>query len=390
MNHIDHDRLSLAVCVLALAGALAACAGEADPKPAPSARVTAELQQVLDDAVEEPEELLPGAIAYYREPGTASWTGSAGLGDIDAGKAIRAQDRIRAGSIVKTFLATVTLQHVEEGTLSLDQKLPELLPRSVTSRVKNADQITLRMLLDHTSGIPEWKIEEVEVRVIGDPNHVWTNDEVLDIVARQPALFAPGTSFTYSNTNYSLVGLVLDGLGEGSWRQQVRKRVLDRLALKSTELPEPGNPGYPADYVHGYMEIEGQLMDLSLADPSMAGASGGHAMITTVSDLAQFVGALLGGELFKRAETLEAMTAMVERPHESGFPYAYGLGLEAWEFEGNRVIGHAGSTAGYAVMMYQIPDNGSTLVTAVNTRSLYTNALSVFIPSVLAIVANAE
>jgi D-alanyl-D-alanine carboxypeptidase len=382
------DRITLVVCAVGLAGA-AACVGE-DPKPAPNARVTAELQRVLDEAVEQQEQLLPGAIVYYREPGHESWSGTAGLGDMQAGTPIRPKDRIRAGSVLKTFLATVTLQHVEEGTLSLDQTLPELLPRSVTDRVKNADQITLRMLLGHTSGIPEWNTHEFEVRFIGDPNRIWTNDDVLGMVADEPALFPPGSSFTYSNTNYTLVGMVLDQLGEGSWRSQVRKRVFDRLAMRSSELPEPGDPGFPGDYAHGYLEVEGEVMDFSLGDPSMAGASGGNALVTTVQDLAQFLDALLDGELFKRPETLEAMTTMVERPHESGFPYAYGLGLETYEFEGTKVIGHAGSTAGYSVMMSRIEGTGSTLVTAVTAYDLFTNAVNVFIPSVQVIAANAE
>lgn len=386
MTTMLSHRVSLVACALVLAG-VAACGngggdGDEDSMPAPSAHVTAGLQQVLNEAVKTPDVLLPGAIANYREPGHAPWSGGAGLGDLKTHAAIRFQDRIRAGSILKTFLATVTLQHVEEGTLSLDQTLTELLPKSVTDRVKNADQITLRMLLNHTSGIPEWTTKDIEARVFDDPAHVWTTDEVLDIVAQKPAEFAPGSSWKYSNTDYNLVGLVLDRLGEHDWRTQVRKRVIERLDLRSTYLPEPGDLTVHGGYVHGYQEIDGTPMDVSLIDSSMAGAAGGHALITTVDDLGRFLEALLDGQLFERPGSLKAMTTMVDAQSPADLPYKYGLGLESYEMpNGMKVIGNSGGAGGYTTMMYKVVDRGSILVTSVNTSDLFTNALDVFMPA---------
>ena len=164
------DRWSLAACALTLAGA-AACGRESTPTPAPvhDARVEAGLQQVLDQAVAKPDVFLPGAITYYHDAAYAPWSGSAGLSDLHAQVPMRPVNRIRAGSILKTLVSTVTLQHVEEGMLSLDQTLPELLPATVTDRVANADRITLRMLLNHTSGIPEFTSPEFDAAVAADP-----------------------------------------------------------------------------------------------------------------------------------------------------------------------------------------------------------------------------
>jgi D-alanyl-D-alanine carboxypeptidase len=287
-------------------------------------------------------------------------------------------------------VATVTLQHVEEGRLSLDQTLPELLPKAVTDRVAHADRITLRMLLNHTSGIPEWTTDDVNVTVVLDPAHVWTPDEALDIACSLPALFEPGTSWGYSNTNYTLLGMVLDRIGGMSWRAQVRARVLARLGLTSTALPEPGDRTVTSDYAHGYQDVGGTVVDLSFVDPSMAGASGGNAMVTTVQDLARFIEALLAGELFARRETLVAMTTMVEAPNESGLPHRYGLGLESYDLGGTTVIGNSGGAAGYATMMFRIPDRDVTLVTSINTSDMFANALSVFIPSLDVITAPAQ
>lgn len=379
------NRIPLALSALALAGAVA-CGGESGLPH--DARVESGLQQVLDRAVARPDVLLPGAIAYYRTPGHAAWSGSAGLGEVQAQAPIRPESRIRAGSILKTLVATATLQLVEEGTLSLDQTLPELLPSAVTDRLAYADRITLRMLLNHTSGIPEWVDDEVHAMAVTEPEHIWSNDAAIEIASRPLPYFEPGTSWAYSNTNYTLVGMVLDRAVGRSWRAQVRARVIEPLGLASTRLPEPGDRTITADYAHGYQDIGGgETVDLSFVDPSMAGAAGGNAMVTTVHDLARFLEALLAGRLFARPETLAEMATMVEAPNETGLPHWYGLGLEAYELGGTRVIGNAGGAAGYATMMFWIPSRATTLVTSINTSDLFANALDVFIPALDVIIA---
>jgi D-alanyl-D-alanine carboxypeptidase len=377
--------MSLGACALALTGA--GC-DDGSTLP-PNSRVETGLQQVLDQAVATPHVMIPGALAHYRNATHAPWSGSAGLGELLGRVALRPTDRIRAGSILKTFLATVALQHVEEGTLSLEQTLPQLLPPAVTDRVPSADRITLRMLLNHTSGVPDWVTGDVDVQVAGDPARIWTADEALDIAAHLPGAFPPGSRWSYSNTNYTLVGLVLDRRGGGTWRDQVRTRVLDRLGLTSTQLPLPGDRTITSEYAHGYLDGGGMPLDLSTVDPSMAGASGGNAMVTTAQDLARFLDALLAGRLFQRAETLTAMTTMMDAPDESGLPHRYGLGLESYDLPGlPTVIGHSGGAAGYATMMFQMPARATTLVTGVNTSDMFANALQVFIPACKVIVAD--
>jgi D-alanyl-D-alanine carboxypeptidase len=369
-------------------GGVAAC--EDDATLPPNDPVQAGLQQVLDQAVAKPGVLLPGAITHYRDAAHAPWSGSAGLADMTAPTPMRPQDRVRAGSILKTFLATVVLQHVEEGALSLDQTLTALLPTSVTDRVANADRITLRMLLNHTSGIPEWETEDVDLLVLQNPARIWTDDEAIDLAAREPAWFPPGTAWRYSNTNYTLVGMVLDRVGGSSWRQQIRSRIVARLGLTSTQLPEPGDLAITAPFARGYHDVGGTPVDTTRVDPSMAGAAGGHGLISSAQDLARFLDALLAGKLFARPETLAAMTTMVDAPGPEGFPHRYGLGLESYELDGTTVIGHSGSAAGYASMMFKVQGKETILVTSINTNSLFTNALEVFMPSLKVITGAAE
>jgi D-alanyl-D-alanine carboxypeptidase len=378
--------------LLATAATLAvgACDDETTTPP-PNAAVEAQLQQVLDGSVGKPDVMLPGAIAYYHDPAYRPWSGAAGLGEVPAQVTMRPGDRFRAGSVLKTFLATVTMQHVEAGTLSLDQMLPALLPETVTARIAGADRISLRMLLNHTSGVPEWLSPEIDAQIIANPAHVWSTDEIIDLAAAQPPTFEPGTSWSYSNTDYTLIGLVIERAAGKSWRAQVRERVFERLGLSNTSLPEPGDITVGADYAHGYQQIESGVVDLSAIDPSMAGAGGGHALVTTAQDLGRFIEALMAGELFTKSATLAAMMPVIETPHVSGLPYRYGFALEEFVMpNGTVVVGHSGSTGGYAAMMFRIPSSDTTLVTAVNTNDLFVNALEVFIPAVEAITASAR
>ncbi len=115
--------------------------------------------------------------------------------------------------------------------------------------------------------------------------------------------------------------------------------------------------------------------------PRWPAPPGGHSLITSAQDLARFLEALLAGRLFARPETLAAMTTMVDAPGPEGFPHRYGLGLESYELDGTTVIGHSGSAAGYASMMFKVQGKATTLVTSINTNSLFTNALEVFMPS---------
>ena len=158
--------------------------------------------------------------------------------------AARSDARFRAGSIIKPFVATVVLQLVEEGVLSLDDTMTKLLPDDVTSRFANSDRITLEMLLNHTSGIPEWLSEPVIERIVANPGKVWEVSEFLDLAAAQPPSFAPGEGWGYSNTDYNLLGLIIERATGQSWRDAVRKRVIERLGLRSTSLPEPGDVGH--------------------------------------------------------------------------------------------------------------------------------------------------
>jgi D-alanyl-D-alanine carboxypeptidase len=328
-------------------------------------QLASKLQTALQEAVKNPDSRFPGALLYVSSPGIGTWAGAAGLSDVEATTAMRPDDEFRAASILKPFVAVVILQLVEEGQFSLDDPMTVVLPESVTSRFPDSDRITLRMLLNHTSGIPDWLTETMMGEIFANPRRVWDVHEYLDVAAAQEPYFPPGEGWRYSNTDYNLLSLVIEQATEGSWREEVRARVVTPLNLESTRLPEPGDLSISDNHAHGYIDMDGNLIDFTEIDPSMAGAAGGHALITTTADLARFLNAVLAGELFQNTATLDEMLVFVEVPEGAGvsrYPASYGLGMMRFLLPGNvEMLGHPGSTGGFESFAYYLPAQHLTI-----------------------------
>lgn len=336
---------------------LAAC--KAPTEKAFDNQLANNLRTALKNVVESPDTKFPGALLYISSPKLGTWVGAAGLGDIEADTAMRASDRFRAGSIMKPFITVVILQLVEEGQFSLDDPMTAVLPESVTSKFPGSDKITIRMLLNHTSGIPEWLTEAMMGEIFANPLRIWDVNEYLDASAAQEPYFPPGEGWRYSNTDYNLLGLIIEETTELSWREEVRERVIKPLNMENTLLPEPGDSSIPGNYAHGYFDMGGKLVDFTKMDPSMAGAAGGHALITTTVDLARFLNAVLAGDLFKEAWTLDEMLKFVDVPEDveiSKYVAGYGLGMMKFLLPGNiEMLGHSGATGGFQSFVYYLP-----------------------------------
>ncbi|WP_164018311.1 serine hydrolase domain-containing protein [Pyxidicoccus trucidator] len=341
------------VLLLCLAGAVSGCDDNDDDEPT---TLHADLQATLADVVA--RGVTPGVALAVTSKEGQTWLGVAGLGDVEQKLPMSAQHHFRAGSVLKSFVAAAVLQSVERRTLALDDTLAERLPASVTERIANAETITVAMLLSHRSGIPEWVTEETNMAIVSDPEHVWTLEEILGVVGAQAPTFPPGAQYGYSNTNYVLLGEILSAAEGRSWRELVRERVIQRAGLSQTFLPEPGDLGCPTPCARGYVPFDEELADLTVVDPSMAGASGGHALVTTVSDLATFWEQLRDGALFERAETLDAMFAFQSAPDPESRLIGYGLGVMQLASKGIIAIGHLGTTAGYQSFMLYVPKTG--------------------------------
>jgi D-alanyl-D-alanine carboxypeptidase len=311
-----------------------------------------DLDAILDDAVA--NETTPGVVLHVSAGTKKGWSAARGLADLGADAAMLPEEQCRGGSIMKTFVATAVLRAIEAGSLGLDDAITERLPVGITGRIGNAEAIKVRMLLGQRSGVPEWVTPEVHRVVAADPEHVWSLDEILDRIAAQSPSFPPGERFEYSNSNYILLGEILSGVSGRSWREVVRSEVLGRAGLEHTVLPEPGDPACPG-CAHGYVAGGGDLIDLTRVDPSMAGASGGHALVTTAADLTQFLRALRSGALFDDPGTRDAMFAF-EPAVDPHLPLVgYGYGVMQLSSNDDIAVGHMGGSAGYQAFMLYVP-----------------------------------
>ncbi|MCC6551388.1 MAG: beta-lactamase family protein [Polyangiaceae bacterium] len=151
-----------------------------------------------------------------------------------------------------------------------------------------------------------------------------------------------------------LLGEILSAVEGRSWREVVRERVIARAGMDDTALPDPGDVECPG-CARGYVSMDGEMLDCTNVDPSMAGASGGHALITTAADLARLLEQLQAGALFDRAETLDAMLAFQPAPDPQAHLIGYGLGVMQMEAGGDLAVGHLGGTAGYETFMLYLP-----------------------------------
>jgi len=358
--------------VLALAALLLlAAAAPAAGSQAPSAELPRQqLQQLLEELVATGQ---PGAIGLARH-GKETWRGASGLAILDPEQPMRPGLRYKVGSITKTFTATVVLQLVGERKLRLGDSVERWLP----GLVPNGDHITIRQLLQHTSGLFDYAEDPriAEPYLQGDLEFVWRPRQLIAIATEHPPLFPPGTSWSYSNTGYVLLGLIIRAATHSSVQQQLQTRILHPLGLRHTSFPVT-NPHIAGPHAHGYQlgaGPGGTPLDFTGLSPSWAWATGN--MVSTVDDVARFHRALLRGRLLPPG-LLRAMQTTVA----TGSGFRYGLGLVSIELPCGTFWGHEGGLPGYenwalsssdgedqVVMMVNAGDGGSDYAQLVGER----------------------
>ena len=291
----------------------------------------------LDDHLEAVLEAgIPGVVALAADP-AASWEKAAGLADIESGAPLSPAHRFRIGSVTKLFVATVVLQLVGEGALALDDEVGPI-----------ADGVTLRQLLNHTSGLPDHYADLDSLLEPYRRNRAYRQDltprAALELVHDQPRLFPPGTGWSYSNGNFIVLGLLVEETTGATLREELRARILEPLALEATDLPDEVAPS--ADLTRAYLPADNPL----LPDPGPGPVDvteiqpfgwGGGELVSTARDVARFLQALLGGELLAESLRAELLSTVPSDWEES---VGYGLGIE----EVSSLMGVADSPCGTA------------------------------------------
>jgi D-alanyl-D-alanine carboxypeptidase len=309
------------------------------------------LQEVLDDLVAGHAGGLVVAIGRDGEPARLCAAGSADT----HGTPLRPDDAFRIGSITKTFTAVMVLQLVDAGAVTLDAPLATYLPGTPL-----ADGVTVRELLDHSSGIPDYAAQpELWTAVLADPGRTWTPEDSLAIVEGLDREFAPGSAHAYSSTNYLLAGLLVERVTGRSFAENLRTRITGPLGLDRTALPPDG-----PEPVTGFSQELGpdattERTSLTALETA-AWAAGG--MVSTAQDLTTFFRALAAGKLLPPA-VLDEMT-------DFQGPAGIGLGLWRERLPTGPGYGHGGDLPGFRSFAAVRPESGDVLVVLANEDDL--------------------
>lgn len=323
--------------------------------------------QVLDRAVSELH--IPGVVMAVDLPGQGLWTGARGVSNRDLGIPMVPGDHFRIASISKMFVATVALQLVQEGWLQLDQTVEFWLP----GMLPNGDKITVRELLNHTSGLYDYLDSTFDRYMINEPGRVWAPEELVAYAAQHRAQFAPGEAgrWSYSNTNYVLLGLIVQKVTQHPLQQEIHSRILDPLGMGNTFFePAESVPGGPMRSYEGARD---------LTDINLSVAWGAGSITSTTSDLTRFAQALFGGQLL-RPETLALMQDFM--PARAGWAQGYGLGMmqdhvsvgnnasgQPRAAELGLVRGHTGGLIGERSVLWYFPERGITMAISINVMN---------------------
>ena len=325
----------------------------------PSRNDRAALEAALKDVVAAG---VPGIIVRAQDPDRAPRRHAVGVADLTTGHPLRPSAQFRAGSVTKTFVATVVLQLVGEGQLRLDDPISRTLP----GLLANGDQITVRQLLNHTSGLPDYILNpELFAGIV--QNRIWMPRELVALAATHPPRFAPGTAWEYSNTNYIVAGLLIEAVTQHPVARALERRIFTPLRLGHTSFPAADEPltGYHA---HGYLSTEtiptadGQPLDVTGYNPSHAWAAG--ALVSNADDLSSFYRALMTGKLLSAPLLKQMTTTIPEDPTDPNNTFSYGLGLERVQDTCGANWGHTGSIYGYQDLAYWNEHTGRTVVIA--------------------------
>ena len=324
----------------------------------------ADLDAALEKSFEESD--APGVVAAVQTP-EYTWIGALGVADRASKEPMTPDVHHRIGSVTKTFTATLLLQAADEGLLSLDDKIDRYV-----KGVPNGDKITLGQMADMTSGIASYTEDDRWVdEWSSDRDRVWKPEELAQIGIKDSPLFDPGKEWHYSNTNYVLIGLVLEQVTGKPIGDLYREQIIEPLGLQSTSFPEPADSSIPEPHAQGYT-LQGESsgrepIDATDWSPSEAWTAG--MIISTAEDLLTYGRALGTGEGLlspeQQSERLDSFVSDVpplnQPPLKGNLAYGFGLGKDhGW-------VGHNGEIPGYNTYLFYHPEIDAVVAVEVNS-----------------------
>jgi D-alanyl-D-alanine carboxypeptidase len=365
------SRPRLAALLLAAADPCLSPAAAANLRPIDPAAL-----QVAVEALGK-ELMLPGAMVLLRTP-DGDFVYGYGATELGGATAPAGDTHFRIASNTKTMTAAVTLLLAQEGKVRLDDPVSKHV-----QGVPGGEDITISDLLEMRSGLPEaTDAPDFLEGLDHDPARVWTPEEMLAIAFERPTMFAPGAEFFYCNTNYILLGLIIERLERAPLAEVFQARLFGPLGMQDTLLPAAASTTIPEPYAHGYLygapsyamtdapypadlQVAARAGTLRPGDytnqsPSYATAAGG--VISTADDLAVWMRALVGGEVLDAEFQRQWLESLVAEDPGTPEGQKYGYGMTEIAFGPNRLYFHGGEMPGYNSFMGHDPVNDLTLV----------------------------
>jgi D-alanyl-D-alanine carboxypeptidase len=314
---------------------------------------------------------VPGVSVGLWGP-AGNYVSTYGVRDVDSRAPLRRQDHVRIASITKSYVATEVLRQVDRGTLSLTDTLDRFI-----RGVPNGGEITIAQLLGMQAGTYDFTMDAAfGRRFAANPLMRFGVRDVLRIIRRHKPSFRPGARVQYSDTNYTLLGVVLEKVTGRSPEAVIKRDIIDRLGLRGTSFPT--RPRLPGPFSHGYYAGDDgtdPVRDYTLVNPDVAWTAGG--MVSTLDDLRTWGRALARGTLLsKRLHARQLRFGPIPNPG-SPIKVGYGLGV----FKLGRWIGHNGAIYGFSTITMYLPGTGAQFVAVANLSTNFsTQTIDVFVP----------
>jgi D-alanyl-D-alanine carboxypeptidase len=317
----------------------------------------AELNSALDRYVESTK--LPGAVVALASS-QRTWIRAAGKSSLSPAVTLEPTDRFRIGTLGEMFLAVICLQLVQEELISLKDPITDWLPPEVSQQFPDAKQITVRQLLNHTSALPDLDPEQMRQSVAANPNQRWTVANLLKLTNRQPVTRPRGV-YTYSQTNYLLLQLIIERAGGSSLAEAVQTRIAQPLELKNTYVELSATK----TIVHGYQDWnqDGTKEDVTqpLLNPGLG--LGSKAIVSNAPDLLKFFQVLFSGDQLLSPTSQQNMLTVVEMRRGG-----YGLGILNSMTRWGEMWGQVDdSTPGFSAVVFYLPVHDLVVLAWTNT-----------------------
>ena len=316
---------------------------------------------------------VPGVLAEVRT-GSRVLRGTSGVANLDTRAPVNGGGHFRIGSNTKTFVSVVLLQLVAEHRLSLDDTVARWLPGVVHGNGNDGNQITVRELLQHTSGLHNYT-DDLQAEITSPEAYTklefeqFSRQDLLNIAFSHQPTSAPGAAFNYSNTNYILLGMIIEKVTHDSWEDQVTKRIIAPLGLRHTLAPGTSTR-LPSPHATGYL-IFGKNTRVDTTSENMSWAGSAGALISTASDLSRFWSAIGNGTLLPPAQIREMrQTVPAAGGDVATVPGSrYGLGIFSIPLTcGGVYWSHEGDVPGYNTVGAVSSDGRTTVVESINSN----------------------